>query len=90
MDEDCELDCAGFVGVAIRLPSLVSAVRAHGDSSDRIGGLSLSELSTGRPDMDTAMRARRATAAVHAVGFATLFLLSGRYPGLSLPLSCLI
>jgi hypothetical protein len=33
------------------------------------------ELSVGRPELETAVRARRATAAAYAAGFATLFLL---------------
>ena len=48
---------------------------AYGTDRDQIGPASLSELSAGRPDVATAVRARRATAAAYGVGFATLFLL---------------
>src|SRR5260370_5848641 len=41
---------------------------------DQIGPVSLSELAGGRPDVATAIRARRGTAAAWAAGFATLFL----------------
>ena len=64
-----------LVGVLTLLLSLVSAWRAYGTSGDQIGGRSLSQLSAGRPEVETALRARRATAAAYAVGFATLFLL---------------
>lgn len=64
-----------FVGVATLALSLLSAQRAYGTYNDRIGGTSVSELSVGRPDLDTAIRARRATAAAYAAGFAMLFFL---------------
>lgn len=41
---------------------------------DRVGPVTLTELSTGRPEVATAVRARRATAAAYGAGFATLFL----------------
>jgi hypothetical protein len=41
---------------------------------DRVGPATLSELSAGRPDVATAVKARRATAAAYGAGFATLFL----------------
>ena len=64
-----------LAGVATLLLSLVSAARAYGTYTDSIGGVSVRELSAGRPDVDTAVRARRATAAAYGAGFATLFLL---------------
>ena len=41
---------------------------------DKIGPATLTELSAGRPEVTTAVRARRATAAAYGAGFATLFL----------------
>jgi hypothetical protein len=64
-----------FVGVLTLLYSLLSAERAYGTYNDHIGGVSVRELSAGRPEVDTAVRARRATAAACSAGFATLFLL---------------
>jgi hypothetical protein len=64
-----------LAGVATLLPSLVSAARAYGTYNDSIGGVSVSELSAGRPAVETAVRSRRATAAAYGGGFATLFLL---------------
>jgi len=63
-----------LVGVATLVLSLVSIANAYGTSPDRIGGVSMSELSAGRPEVETALRARRATAAAYSTGFATLFL----------------
>ena len=64
-----------FAGVATLLLSLVSAARAYGTYNDSIGGVSVSKLSAGRPDVETAVRSRRATASAYSAGFATLFLL---------------
>lgn len=64
-----------LVGVLTLLLSLVSAWRAYGTSGDLIGGTSLVQLTAGRPEVETALRARRATAAAYAAGFSTLFLL---------------
>jgi hypothetical protein len=64
-----------FAGAATLVLSFVSAARAYGTYNDSIGGASLSELSVGRQEVETAVRARRATAAAYAAGFATLFLL---------------
>jgi hypothetical protein len=64
-----------LAGVATLLLSLVSAARAYGTYNDSIGGVSVSKLSAGRPDVETAVRSRRATAAAYSAGFATLFLL---------------
>jgi hypothetical protein len=62
------------VGALTLLGSLASMGRAYGSASDQIGNASLAELSVGRPEVVTAVRARRATAAAYAAGFATLFL----------------
>ena len=64
-----------LAGVATLAISLVSAARAYGTYRDRIGGVRVSELAAGRPEVETGVRARRATAAAYAAGFATLFLL---------------
>jgi hypothetical protein len=62
------------VGALTLLGSFVSLGIAYGSPRDRIGPASLAELSVGRPEVATAVRARRATAAAYAAGFATLFL----------------
>jgi hypothetical protein len=62
------------VGALTLLGSLVSLGLAYGSAQDQIGPASLAELSVGRPAVATAVRARRATAAAYAAGFATLFL----------------
>ena len=62
------------VGALMLLGSLFSLGVAYGSVRDQIGPASLAELSVGRPDVATAVRARRATAAAYAAGFATLFL----------------
>jgi hypothetical protein len=63
-----------LVGALTLFGSVASLVIAYGTDRDQIGPASLSELSAGRPDVATAIRARRATAAAYGVGFATLFL----------------
>ncbi|HLY61604.1 MAG TPA: hypothetical protein VKV95_12725 [Terriglobia bacterium] len=62
------------ISAATLLYSLNSLRIAYSSAHDRIGPASLTELSAGRPDVATAIRARRATAAAYAVGFNTLFL----------------
>ena len=64
-----------LAGVLTLLFSLLSAERAYGTYNDHIGGVSVSKLSAERPEVETAVRARRATAAAYSAGFATLFLL---------------
>ncbi len=62
-------------GALTLLGSLVSLGFAYSSSAaDQIGPASLTELSAGRPEVATAVRARRATAASYGAGFATLFL----------------
>ncbi|HLW79221.1 MAG TPA: hypothetical protein VKU44_06440 [Terriglobia bacterium] len=63
-----------IVGALTLLGSLVSLGRAYVSAQDEIGPASLSELAAGRPEVATAVRARRATSAAYAAGFATLFL----------------
>jgi hypothetical protein len=62
------------IGALTLLGSLVSLSLAYGSARDQIGPASLAELSVGRPEVATAVRARRATAAAYAAGFATLFM----------------
>ena len=62
------------VGALTLLGSLASLGIAYGSARDQLGPASLTELSVGRPEVATAVRARRATAAAYAAGFATLFL----------------
>ena len=61
-------------GALTLLGSLASFVVAYGTVRDEIGPVTLEELTSGRPDVAVALRARRATAAAYAAGFATLFL----------------
>jgi len=63
-----------IVGALTLLGSLVSLGVAYRSAQDQIGTASLTELSVGRQEVATAVRARRATAAAYAAGFATLFL----------------
>jgi hypothetical protein len=64
-----------LAGALTLLVSLNSARRAYATDRDQIGPARLSELSVGRPEVATAVRARRATAAAYGAGFGTLFLL---------------
>jgi hypothetical protein len=61
-------------GVLTLLGSLVSLGVAYGSAEDRLGPVTLTELASTRPEVATAVRARRATAAAYGAGFATLFL----------------
>jgi hypothetical protein len=63
-----------IVGALTLLGSLFSLGLAYGSARDQIGPASLADLSVGRLEVATALRARRATAAAYAAGFATLFL----------------
>ena len=62
------------VGALTLLGSLFSLGLAYSSARDQIGPISLIELSAGRPEVATAVRARRATAAAYGAGFATFFL----------------
>ena len=64
-----------IVGALTLAASLGSLGIAYGSAPDQIGPASLTELSVGRPEVATAIRSRRATAAAFAAGFATLFLI---------------
>ena len=64
-----------FLGVVFLLYSLLQVARAYGTYNERLGGVRVSELGAGRPEVETAVRARRATAGACGAGFATLFLL---------------
>jgi hypothetical protein len=56
------------------LASLASLSNAYFVGAERIGGVTIEELASGRPEVITALRARRATAAAYAAGFAVLLL----------------
>jgi hypothetical protein len=63
------------VGALTLLGSLFSVGIAYASLiEDKIGPATLTELSVGRPEVATAVRARRATAAAYGAGFATFFL----------------
>ena len=64
-----------LVGVAALVLSLVATARAYSSYRDNFGGSSLSEVAAGRPEVETALRSRRATAAAYAAGYAALLLL---------------
>jgi hypothetical protein len=56
------------------LGGLVSMGIAYRSASDQFGPVTLAELSAGKPDVATALRARRATAGSYAAGFGALLL----------------
>jgi amidase len=56
------------------LGSLVSLSNAYFSGQERIAGVTLERLADGNPDVVTALRARRATAASYAAGFGALLL----------------
>jgi hypothetical protein len=57
-------------GALTLIGSLISAGVAYTSVvDDRIGPATLTELSAGRPDVATAVRARRGTAAAYGAGF---------------------
>src|SRR5262245_6661173 len=64
-----------FIAVITLLYSLLQVSRAYGTYNERLGGVRVSELAAGRPEVETAVRARRATSGACGAGFATLFLL---------------
>jgi len=64
-----------LAGALTLLGAVGSIVVAYGSvEDDQIGPVTLSDLTAGRPDVAVALKARRATAASYAAGFATLFL----------------
>jgi hypothetical protein len=64
-----------LVGILTLVVGLESANIAYRSNSDRFGSVTLSELTAGKPDVETALRARRGTAAAFGAGFAALFLM---------------
>jgi hypothetical protein len=63
---------AGFITLAY---SSLSVERAYGTYNDQLGGVSVRKLAAERPEVETAVRSRRATASAYSIGFATLLLL---------------
>ena len=63
-----------LVGILTLVGSLVSSGVAYGSTGDRPGTATLAEISAWKPEVASAVRARRATAAAYGAGFATLFL----------------
>jgi hypothetical protein len=63
-----------LAGALTIIGGLVSLSVAFRSPEDQIGPVSLAELVAGRPDVEVALRGRRATAAAYATGFGTLFL----------------
>ncbi len=63
-----------LVGLATLGLSLVSANVAYRAAGDQIGPATLDEVAAGRPEVATALRGRRGTAAAYAAAYATLFL----------------
>jgi peptidoglycan/LPS O-acetylase OafA/YrhL len=64
-----------LVGGLTMLGSMASCYVAYrGPGDEQIGPTTLSQLGGGLPEVATAVRARRATAAAYAAGFAALFL----------------
>ena len=63
-----------IVGALTMLGSMASCYVAYRGAEDQIGPVTLSQVTAGQPEVATALRARRGTAAAYAGGFATLFL----------------
>jgi len=63
-----------IVGALTMLGSMASCFVAYRARDEQIGPVSLSQIAGGQPEVATALRARRGTAAAYAAGFATLFL----------------
>ena len=65
-----------LIGALTLLGSVASVYVAYvaDAGQDQIGPMTLSELAEGRNDVETALRARRGTAAAFATGYALLFL----------------
>jgi acetamidase/formamidase/creatinine amidohydrolase/Fe(II)-dependent formamide hydrolase-like protein len=56
------------------LGSLASLSNAYFGGRDSLGGVAVDQLASGNPEVVTALRARRATAAAYGAGFAVLLL----------------
>ena len=69
-----------LAGVLTLLGSLASLSNAYFSGPERIGGVSIQELAGGRPEVVTALRARRATAAAYSAGFGVFLLLIAAGP----------
>jgi len=63
-----------LVGALTMLGSMASCYVAYRSPDDQIGPVRLSQIGGGQPEVATALRARRGTAAAYAGGFAALFL----------------
>jgi hypothetical protein len=63
-----------LVGALTLLGGLASASFAYRSENDQLGGAKLTELASGRPELATAIRGRRATAAAYAAAYAALLL----------------
>jgi amidase len=63
-----------IAGALTLLGSLASLSNAYFSGQDQLGGVSLERLAADNPEVATAVRARRATAAAYAAGFAVLLL----------------
>ncbi len=63
-----------LVGALTLLGSFESLMIGYRSGRERIGGVAITELAAGKPQVETALRGRRGTAASYAAGFATLFL----------------
>jgi len=69
-----------LAGALTLLGSLASLSNAYFSGPERIGGVSIQELAGGRPEVVTALRARRATAAAYSAGFGVFLLLIAAGP----------
>ena len=65
-----------FAGLVTLALSVLQVVRAYGTSyDDRMVDIRISELAPGRPEVEVAVRSRRATAGAYGAGFGALFLI---------------
>ena len=69
-----------LAGVLTLLGSLASLSNAYFGGQERIGGVAIQDMGGGRPEVVTALRARRATAAAYAAGFGVFLLLIAAGP----------
>ncbi len=63
-----------LVGALTLLGSAASTMEAYRSTQEQFGSATMTQLTAGKPDVERALRGRRATAAAYAAGFATLFL----------------
>ena len=64
-----------LAGALTVLASLASLSNAYFSGQEQIGGVAIDKLADGNPQVITALRARRATAAAYAAGFGAFLLL---------------